>query len=83
MPSIISHSAIPLAIGMGLGYGIISRRLLLAGVFCSIVPDVDVYVQMYTSDIGHRGVTHSTFFALMCGGLAASMNMLVLRAHSI
>ena len=71
MPSIISHPAVPLAIGIGLGSGIVSKRLLLAGVLCSIAPDLDVYAEMYTSSIGHRGITHSVFFALLCSAFAA------------
>lgn len=42
MPTIITHAAIPLAIGLGQGSGIIGRRLLLAGVAASILPDMDV-----------------------------------------
>jgi inner membrane protein len=71
MPSIISHPAVPLAIGIGLGSGIISRRLLLAGVLCSVVPDLDVYAELYTTSIGHRGITHSIAFAFLCGAFAA------------
>ena len=71
MPSIISHPAVPLAIGIGLGSGVISNRLLAAGVLCSIAPDLDVYAEMLTSSIGHRGITHSLFFAVLCGAFAA------------
>jgi inner membrane protein len=73
MASIISHPAIPLAIGIGLGSGTISRRLLVAGVVFSIVPDLDVYLQNYTSAIGHRGATHSIFFAVLCAVAAAAI----------
>ncbi|MEN3352907.1 MAG: inner membrane protein [Betaproteobacteria bacterium] len=71
MPSIISHPAIPLAIGVGLGSGVISRRLLLAGIACSVIPDLDVYAQLYTASIGHRGITHSILFAFLCAAAAA------------
>ena len=71
MPSIITHPAVPLAIGIGLGSRIVSRRLLLAGVVASIVPDLDVYAEMFTSSIGHRGITHSLLFAFLCGVFAA------------
>lgn len=70
MPSILSHPAVPLAIGLGLGSTIISQRLLLAGVVVSIVPDADVYLQMVTSSIGHRGLTHTLLFALLCAAFA-------------
>jgi inner membrane protein len=73
MPSIITHPAVPLAIGFGLGPRIVSRRLLFAGVVASIVPDLDVYAEMFTSSIGHRGITHSLLFALLCGVFAAAV----------
>ena len=72
MPSILSHPAVPLAIGLGLGSRVISPRLLLAGVAASIVPDADVYLEHVWSAIGHRGITHSLLFAL-CGGLCAAL----------
>ncbi len=71
MASIISHPAIPLAIGLGLGTRTISRRLLMAGVLFSIVPDIDVYLRNYTPAIEHRGATHSLLFALLCGAIAS------------
>jgi inner membrane protein len=74
MPSIISHPAVPLAIGFGLGRGIVTRPLLAAGVLCSIIPDLDVYLQLYSTSIGHRGVTHSIAFALACGALACAFS---------
>jgi inner membrane protein len=70
MASIISHPAIPLAIGIGLGSGIISRRLLVAGVLFSIAPDLDLYAE-FIPRVGHRGITHTLLFALVCGSLAA------------
>ena len=73
MPSIITHPAVPLAIGIGLGSRIVSRRLLLAGVVATIVPDLDVYAEMFTSSIGHRGITHSLPFAFLCGVFAAAI----------
>src|ERR1017187_8073225 len=67
MPTILTHPAIPLAIGLGLGSNIIPRRLLVAGVVASIVPDFDVLgFQLgvpYGSAFGHRGFTHSLAFA--------------------
>lgn len=67
MPTILTHPAVPLAIGLGLGSNIIPRRLLVAGVIASIVPDFDVIgiqfgVQAGT-EFAHRGFTHSLAFA--------------------
>jgi inner membrane protein len=42
MPTIFSHPAVPLTLGFGLGKEIVSRRLLVAGVAASILPDLDV-----------------------------------------
>ncbi len=67
MPTILTHPAVPLAIGLGLGSNIIPHRLLVAGVIASIVPDFDVIgiqfgVQAGT-EFAHRGFTHSFAFA--------------------
>lgn len=73
VPTILSHPAVPLAIGLGLGSRIISRRLLLAGVAASIIPDIDVYLEQITSSIGHRGHTHTLLFALLGAACAAAI----------
>ena len=74
MPTIFSHPAVPLAIGLGLGARVISRRLLLAGIAASILPDLDVLAFRvgisYSDELGHRGFSHSLAFALMLGVLA-------------
>jgi inner membrane protein len=74
MPTIISHIAIPLAVGFGLGKQKISEHLLCAGVLASVIPDADVisfkFGIQYASQFGHRGFTHSIFFALFLGLLA-------------
>ncbi|MES1982650.1 MAG: metal-dependent hydrolase [Pseudomonadota bacterium] len=80
MPTIFTHPAVPLAIGLGLGSGVISRRLLLAGVAASVIPDLDVlafsFGVPYTSTFGHRGLSHSISFAL----LLALLGLLAHRA---
>jgi inner membrane protein len=74
MPTIITHTALPLAIGLGLGGNIIPRRLLLADVAASMVPDLDVIGfklgVAYADSMGHRGITHSLLFALIAGLVA-------------
>ena len=77
MPTILTHPAVPLALAVGLGSGVIPPRLVAAGVIASIVPDLDVYFghAFDASDtLAHRGCTHSLGFALLCGlaALAAS-----------
>ncbi len=67
MPTLFTHPAVPLALGLGLGRRTISRRLLLVGVALSILPDVDVVAFLfsipYSAALGHRGFTHSLMFA--------------------
>ena len=75
MPSIISHTAIPLAIGLGLGSKLISKRLIALGVIGSVLPDLDVlafhYAVPYASIFGHRGLSHSLLFAFAIAFLGA------------
>jgi inner membrane protein len=75
MASIISHPVVPLAIGLGFSSGVVSRKLLIAGVICSMAPDLDVYLHRAAdaySAFEHRGLTHSSLFAAMCGAIAAA-----------
>ena len=76
MPTIMSHAAVPLAIGLGLAPRVVSPRLLAAGVVASMAPDADVvgfWLGLPYSDAwGHRGATHSLVFALALGALAAA-----------
>ena len=71
MPTIISHPAVPLAIGIGLGSRIIPPRLLTAAIVGSIVPDIDVYTHHFFAAISHRGVTHTPACALLVALSAA------------
>ena len=68
MPSAFAHVAIPLALGLGLGSQVISRRLLVAGIVASVLPDLDVLTFRlgiaYSDAFGHRGASHSLAFAL-------------------
>ncbi len=74
MPTILTHTAIPIAIGFGLGRNIIPPRLIAAGVAASVIPDLDVLAfrlnVAYSSDYGHRGFSHSLAFAAVLGFLA-------------
>ena len=62
-----THPAIPLAIGTGLGKKSVTGKLLVLGILFSILPDCDVIAFKfgipYSSQWGHRGFTHSLFFA--------------------
>lgn len=77
MPTILTHPAVPLAIGLGLGQRIISRKLLAVGAVVSILPDLDVLAFRlgipYASEFGHRGFSHSLLCALLIALLAAGL----------
>lgn len=83
MPTILTHPAVPLAIGVALGSRAVSKPLLLAGVIASALPDLDViafrFGLAYAHDFGHRGASHSILFALVMG-LLASLAARPLRA---
>lgn len=68
MPTILTHPAVPLALGLGLGRKTISGRLLACGMLGAILPDLDVlafhFHIPYAAALGHRGFSHSLLFAL-------------------
>ncbi len=68
MASILSHPAIPLALGCVLGPRRLPPRYWVLGAIASIAPDADVVSFVlripYASPFGHRGATHSIVFAL-------------------
>lgn len=72
MASAFSHAAVAAAIGQGFRPDAVTARWLLAGIACSIVPDLDVlgYAAgiQYGDLWGHRGMTHSLLFATVWGG---------------
>ena len=76
MPTLLSHPALPLAVGLGLGATAISPRLLFAGVAASLIPDLDVigfkFGIPYGSAFGHRGFSHSILFAGLLALLAVA-----------
>ncbi|HYE72952.1 MAG TPA: metal-dependent hydrolase, partial [Blastocatellia bacterium] len=73
MPSIISHPAVTLALKPFFQKFKIPLWITLLGAFCTIIPDFDVigfaFDVEYESMLGHRGITHSLFFAAVLSGL--------------
>jgi inner membrane protein len=70
MASIFGHAA------LGFGLAKISQKkatakIILLCIFCTVIPDADVLMFFfgvpYESAFGHRGFTHSIFFALDLG----------------
>lgn len=83
MPTALSHPAVPLALGLGLGGRAVPPRLLAAGIVASVLPDLDVIAFYfgipYSADLGHRGFSHSLFFAALVA-LAGAAGRRVLGA---
>lgn len=75
MPTVISHVAVPLALGLGAGSSALTWRLVAVGVAASVLPDLDViafkFGIAYSDQLGHRGFSHSLAFAALLGSLAA------------
>jgi len=75
VPTILSHVAVPLALGLALGSPVVSSRLFVAGMAASVLPDLDVVAFRvgigYSHEFGHRGVSHSLAFALLLAVVAA------------
>ncbi len=75
MPTLLSHPAVPIALGLGLGRAVVPRPLLVAGVAASILPDLDVvafrFGISYADQLGHRGMSHSLTFAVVVALLGA------------
>jgi inner membrane protein len=69
MPSLLSHPAVPLALAAALPREIISPGLIVLGMVCSTVPDLDVvgfrFGISYGHVLGHRGLSHSALFAAL------------------
>lgn len=77
MPTILTHSIIPISARLGFGKPMVGKSLLLLGMVYSMLPDIDVlgfrFGVPYASQWGHRGFTHSLFFAAVLAGLASFM----------
>lgn len=78
MATFLTHPLVPLVMAGGLGRARVTKRLLVAGMLASILPDADVlafhFHIAYGHPFGHRGFTHSIFFAVLIGlaGLASA-----------
>jgi inner membrane protein len=78
--SIISHGVAALGIGAVFYRPGIPKRVWVAGAVCSMLPDLDVigfrFGIRYGDFFGHRGFTHSLFFAAF---LASSVMLAIFR----
>lgn len=74
MASIVSHAVAAVGIGAALYHRKIPTRFWLAGITCSVLPDLDVigfrFGIHYGDFWGHRGFTHSLVFAAILATVA-------------
>lgn len=67
MASLITHPAVPLALGIALGRSVVPTGLLVIGALYAMLPDADGIAFTlripYESPYGHRGFSHSIVFA--------------------
>lgn len=77
MPTIMSHAAVPLAIGIAAGRARISVAVVITGMALAMLPDADVAAFKlgiaYADTWGHRGATHSLAFAALTATLLAAL----------
>lgn len=73
MASAFSHAFVALALGKASRHPIMTWQVLILGMACSIVPDLDVigfsFGIRYGDLWGHRGLTHSILFACLLSAL--------------
>ena len=76
MASLISHAVAALGIGTVFAGPKVPKRVWVTGVLCSVLPDIDVvgfhFGIRYGDFWGHRGFTHSLFFAAMLATLVVA-----------
>jgi inner membrane protein len=72
--TVITHPVVPIALSVLLPPDTASPALLIAGSVCSVIPDLDVigfsFGIKYSDMMGHRGFTHSIFFAVTLAAAA-------------
>jgi len=78
LASAISHAVAALGIGGCFARPGMPKGVWVAGVVCSVLPDVDVigfrFGVQYGDFGGHRGFTHSLLFAALLATLASFLN---------
>lgn len=78
MASAFSHTFVALALGKASHHPVMTWRVVLLGVACSIVPDLDVigfsFGIRYGDLWGHRGLTHSLFFAVLLSAILVGLS---------
>jgi inner membrane protein len=76
MCTVITHPAVPIALSVLLPPDTASPSMLIAGSACSVIPDLDIigfsFGIKYSDMFGHRGFTHSIFFAVALAAVATA-----------
>ncbi|AOP34572.1 hydrolase [Leptospira tipperaryensis] len=74
MPTIMTHTAVPISLWIAFGKKTIPFRILILGIIFCVLPDADVTAFKlgipYEADLGHRGFSHSILFAFSLSILA-------------
>ena len=75
MATIFTHPAVALGLSPFFSSVLKSKTVLFAGAVLTIIPDIDVVGFRlgipYEHILGHRGITHSLFFAVIFSGVVA------------
>lgn len=75
MSTFVSHAAVPIALSACFPSNTLSAEVVRLGVLCAMVSDLDVigfaFGIRYGDVLGHRGLTHSIFFAACLGAFLA------------
>ena len=73
MPTAFSHAFVAVALGKTFKFRPSTRRFWILSIFCAVIPDIDVlafgFGLDYSHMLGHRGLTHSLFFAIVLSAL--------------
>lgn len=82
MCSIVTHPVVPVAVSFFLPQASVSPKLIIIGVICSIISDLDVvgfqFGLKYGDLLGHLGFSHSIIFA---GSLAGLLTIALFRGR--
>jgi inner membrane protein len=77
MASALTHAVVALALGKSYPHPVMTWRIVFLGMACSIMPDLDVigfaFGIQYGDLWGHRGMTHSLFFAALFSAALVSL----------
>ena len=77
MPTIMTHAAIPLCLGIAMGRNVVPPKIVAAGMVLAILPDADVLGFAmdipYAAEWGHRGASHSITAAFVVAAVFTAL----------